>query len=137
MDEFAVGQFGYGTGGEFGPVILNSVAELAEFYQTNKEKYSFEGAENGGKYPKAISEYDDVFFETGSLYVAGMYDEDAGKTYIPQWVYIGDFVMARIADWEDDWGDGASGEEKKKGVVVIIELPEKVSSDIPIKILRD
>lgn len=45
--------------------------------------------------------------------------------------------MARIADWEDDWGDGASGEEKKKGVVVIIELPEKVSSDIPIKILRD
>ena len=66
-----------------------------------------------------------------------MYDEDAGKTYIPQWVYIGDFVMARIADWEDDWGDGASGEEKKKGVVVIIELPEKVSSDIPIKILRD
>ena len=52
-------------------------------------------------------------------------------------LYIGDFVMARIADWEDDWGDGASGEEKKKGVVVIIELPEKVSSDIPIKILRD
>ena len=45
--------------------------------------------------------------------------------------------MARIADCEDDWGDGASGEEKKKGVVVIIELPEKVSSDIPIKILRD
>ena len=120
-------------GADFEPFICNSAEELDVFYESRKEDFSLESRQDGKGFKDIAAKYDGEFFKTHSLYLVGIYEEGGGYFYVPQFLYIGDFVLVNIVAFDDDHTAGTEelqAEIQENGVIKFIELPEKVESDI-------
>ena len=120
----------------FGPIIMNSAADLEQFYNDRGDAYTLGSRPDGHGYADVVAKYDDDFFESHSVCISGKYRNGGNIMYVPQWLYICDYVMTYIAEFEyDDFYDGENTlDYAENGVIIIIELPEKVPSDIEVKI---
>lgn len=122
----------------FGPIIMNSVSDLEKFRNDRGDSFTLGSRPDGRGYADVVTKYDQKFFETHSICISGKYRDGGNIMYVPQWLYIGDYVMTYIAEFEyDDYTDDNIGDYAENGVIIIIELPEKVSSDIEVKISAD
>lgn len=125
-------------GETFDPVIINDVAELAAFRAKNGDRYALDARADGKSFVDVASEYDSEFFGGHSLYIVGMYNDGGGYMYVPQWLYIGDFVTTYIASFEYETHRGEyAGDFPENGVIFFVELPVKVPSDFDARIIRD
>lgn len=119
------------NGRDFEPVILNSVEELEAFYRSKKEEFSLGSRRDGKGFQDIAAKYDEEFFETRSLYLVGIYHASGGYFYVPQFLYIGDFVLVNIVAFGYESGtEELQAEIHENGVIKFIELPEKVDNDI-------
>ncbi len=122
---------------DFGPIIFNDVADIDAFRIRYSDAYTLGSRNDGMGFDDFATEYDNGFFETHSLYVAGAFAGDVGYCYVPQWgLYIGDFVTTEICiyEYKNDYDD--YGEHLANGVIIIWELPVKVPSDIDARLER-
>lgn len=112
------------------PMIISSESALEDFRNLHANDFAFETREDGKGFKDVTSKYTADFFETKSLYIVGEYEEEGGYMYVPQFVYIDDIVYVDIAKfpYEERHGD-ENVMYFEKGVLIIIELPEKVSND--------
>lgn len=115
---------------EFDPIIINDAYALNNFYEEHKNEYTLGSRDDGKGYTDIVTAYDDGFFGLHSLFIVGIYVEGGGYSYYPQSLYIGDFVYARIAKWDEEW-HFESDQYGVGGFIYILELPEKVPSDMP------
>lgn len=115
----------------FEPLIINSIDGLDSFYEDRKATFNLENRSDGKGFKEVVSKYDDAFFEMHSLFLVGEYNENGGCAYYPQFVYIDDFVLVDIAIFiQGQISNDPDEMYEQKGVIIIIELPEKVSDDI-------
>lgn len=122
---------------DFDPVVFNGVSDIADFTASYGDEYSLGSREDGMGFADVTAGYDDEFFESHSLMVAGASYGECGYGYTPQYgMYIGDFIMNEICVWEYDDDDGDDPERFAKGVIIVWELPVKVPTDIEVNLVR-
>lgn len=136
--EYAFKKAYFSVGEAFDPILINDADDLTAFCAESADLYTPSTRDDGMGYADVASQYDAEFFDIHSLYVVGFYHDGGGLTYVPQWLYIGDFVMVRIASFEyDERRDEYVGDFPENGVIFFIELPAKVPTDIELKIMRN
>ncbi len=112
----------------FEPLIINGVADLNAFYEDNKDEYFLDSRVDGKGFIQVMENYDEAFFEECSLYIAGVSGDGIKYNYVPQFIYVGDFVLANVVCFAYDGGD--SGNYTQSGVILFVELPEKVENSV-------
>lgn len=124
----------FSQGENFDPTVCNTVEELGVFYESKKESFTLESRQDEKGFQDIATRYNEEFFQTHSLYLVGIYNAGGGYFYVPQFLYIGDFVMVNIVAFDDDHPGAKElqAEIYENGVILFIELPEKVSSDIEV-----
>jgi len=112
----------------FEPLIINGVAALNAFYEDKKYEYFLDSRVDGKGFIQVMENYDEAFFEECSLYIAGVSGDGIKYNYVPQFIYVGDFVLANVVGFAYDGGD--SGNYTQSGVILFVELPEKVENSV-------
>lgn len=112
---------------EFEPIIINDVTALNAFY----DEHEVNMLESNGSEDKDFANvYDDEFFIGNSLYVAGKFNEDIKCCYVPQYLYVGDFVLVAVAGFGYDPNSDDNASDYANGAIMFIEIPEKVADEI-------
>lgn len=116
---------------DFDPIIINNPNGFKHFYSMLSEDFDLDSRPDKKGFSDVIDCYDESFFEKHSLYIVGKYYENGGYKYVPQFVYIDNIVFVDIAmfPYENNHGDDDES-YSKSGVIIFIELPEKVSDEI-------
>lgn len=123
---------------DFEPIIFNGACELENFYIENREKYSLESRVDGKGFKDIAARYDDGFFAEYSLYAVGFYNKGGGFDYVPQFLYVGDFVLANITAFtQERRSDDSSEQYAVDGVILFFELPEKVAEGTSALVQKD
>lgn len=130
IDSFRCEKIYCGELEEFAPLIINSVAELADFYEKNKSALAARSDERG--FYDVTKKYGADFFENQSVCLLGIKNGN-GLMYVPQWLYMGDFVLTDIAAFQDN-STHESPDFAEKNIIIAVELPEKAADGIKARV---
>lgn len=136
VDSFRCEKIYCDTSANFAPVIINDATELTSFYESNKNAWTLDSRPDNRGFTDVTTKYDERFFENRSLCLIGFHNDGGGFAYVPQWLYVGDFVLTCIASLEyDPPRYGENPDYNENGVIIVVELPEKVADGIDARLI--